>query len=88
MHVNRAKELSKSEFGMNAIDIENIREFFLEEIIGQSSEHILMIYSKLFENITNREVKNFLMYKITKFKANDFDFFRKLVGFTVSDTTY
>lgn len=88
VHVNRAIELSKSEFGMNPLDIENIRQFFLEEVIGQSSEHILMIYSKLFENISNREVKNFLMFKITKFKANDFDFFRKLVGYTVSVTTF
>jgi hypothetical protein len=87
VHVERIGEQSKEAFGIDISDIENIREFFLEEIIGQSNEHILNIYSKLFENIVNLEVKNFLMFKITKFKANDFDFFQKLVGYTISETT-
>jgi len=63
-----------------------MHEFFTEEILGQSSEYVLSTYQKLLGPIKYRELQNFLLFKISKLKANDFDFFHKLVSNTVSDT--
>jgi hypothetical protein len=87
-HMLKVNELSQNVFGVDETDTKRIREFFLEEIIGNSVEHIMMVYTKMFENVTNREIKTFLMFKITKFKANNYDFFLMMVCYTVSQTTF
>lgn len=38
---------AKAQFGLEPEEVEKVREFFTEEILGQSSEHILGVYQKL-----------------------------------------
>ena len=75
IHMESITKKANSKFGLSVFEVESLREFFQEEIIGQSTEHILKIYQKLFKRIEFPEFQNLLLFKITKFKANDFLFF-------------
>ena len=87
IHMESITKKANTKFGLSVFEVESLRDFFQEEIIGQSTEHILRIYQKLFKDIEYPELQNVLLFKITKFKANDFLFFQKLVGHTVAKTT-
>ena len=84
IHIENIAVESKKKFGTEKEDIEHIREFFVEEILGQSADQVIRIYQKLFQDIKFPDIKNFLLDKITQFKANDFDFFSKIVGFAIT----
>lgn len=84
IHIENIAVESKKKFGTEKEDIEHIREFFVEEILGQSADQVIRNYQKLFQDIKYEEIKSFLIDKITQFKANDFDFFSKMVGFAIT----
>lgn len=84
IHIEDVAKASMKDFGTEMSDTDNIREYFVDEILGQSSDYVLRVYQKLFQDIKHQEVRNFLLDKITQYKANDFDFFTKLVGYTVT----
>jgi hypothetical protein len=80
--------MQKKNYGLSETDYANVEAFFRDEILGHSSAHILSVYTKLFSNIKYREFMIWMLYKVTKLRANDINFFTKLVAATVTNSTF
>lgn len=66
------KSAAERDLGLGSDEMENVREFFDEEIRGKDAEYVLRIYNMLLRDVLHSDLKRCLVDKITKFKGNDF----------------
>ena len=52
-----------------------VKKFFDEEIRGKDASIVLEINKEFFRDIVDENFKQILIEKITRFKANDFEYF-------------
>ena len=85
--MDQTRRQASIDFEMADGQLSRIRHFYDEEILGQSSTQAILAYKKLLGEISNQEFYHFLITKITQFKANDFEFFQRLVGIAIATST-
>jgi hypothetical protein len=61
--------------GIREEEMNLVNKFFDEEIRGKDASIVLEIYKELFRDIVDENFKQILIEKITRFKANDFEYF-------------
>jgi hypothetical protein len=61
--------------GIQEGEMNLVKKFFDEEIRGKDASIVLEIYKEFFRDIVDENFKQILIEKITRFKANDFEYF-------------
>ena len=61
--------------GIQEGEMNLVKKFFDEEIRGKDASIVLEIYKEFFRDIADENFKQILIEKITRFKANDFEYF-------------
>lgn len=74
--------------GIQEEEMNLVNKFFDEEIRGKDASIVLEIYKEFFRDIVDENFKQILIEKITRFKANDFEYFFQLVSICVKKTTF
>jgi len=61
--------------GIREEEMNLVNKFFDEEIRGKDASIVLEIYKEFFRDIVDENFKQILIEKVTRFKANDFEYF-------------
>ena len=86
IQMKRTTAAAETEMGLMPDEMDNVQEFFDEEIRGRDAAHVLGIYQRLLSQIENEQVRQTLISKISKHKGNDFDFFQRLACVCIKKT--
>lgn len=88
-HGSRAADGRNNEdndFSLLEIEQERVLAFFDENIRGQDAEKATKLFNFLFKDMTNPDLKDILVHKIMKYKANNLQFLKRLVYICVKTT--